>query len=121
MDIAGTQTEQNFKTAITGEHHALEKFLHWRNIADVIGPPEVHTLYRLTGMLTAGYANIEQLYKSTLVEAMVDHPRHVHHVEFTQQDVDRYLGYAETARDEGFEEMAEWFEALAEAERSQIV
>jgi len=29
-----------------------------------------------------------------------------------------YPGFAKTARDEGFEEIAEWFETLARAERS---
>ena len=130
MDIAGTQTEQNFKNAITGEHHALEKFLRWSSIADVVGPPEVHTLYRLTGMLTSGHANIGEVYKNTLFEAMENHHHHHHHingyqepdpeVEFTAADVEKYLAYAQTAQDEGFAEIADWFTALAEAERSQI-
>ena len=34
--------------------------------------------------------------------------------EYTQM----YPGMAKTARDEGFEELAEWFETLAKAERS---
>ena len=34
--------------------------------------------------------------------------------EYTQM----YSGFAKTARDEGFEELAEWFETLAKAERS---
>ena len=29
-----------------------------------------------------------------------------------------YPGYAKTARDEGFEEIADWFETLAMAEKS---
>jgi rubrerythrin len=29
-----------------------------------------------------------------------------------------YPGFARTARDEGFEEVAEWFETLARAEKS---
>jgi len=34
--------------------------------------------------------------------------------EYTQM----YPGFAKTAREEGFEEIAEWFETLARAERS---
>lgn len=128
MDIAGTQTEQNFKNAITGEHHALEKFLRWRSIADVIGPPQVHELYRLTSLLIAGHATVGEIYKNTLREAVEGHVHHHHamykhpepSVEFTQEDVDRYLDYAAQAKDEGFFEMSDWFTALAEAERSQI-
>ena len=121
MEIEGTQTEENFKTAITGEHHALEKFLRWRSIADVIGPPEVHALYRATSMLIAGHAAVGALYKNTLGYAINAGRRQQDPaVQFTQEDVDKYLGYADVAREEGFEEMAEWFEALAAAERSQI-
>ena len=36
----------------------------------------------------------------------------------TCESTQRYPGFAKTARDEGFEEIAEWFETLARAERS---
>jgi rubrerythrin len=121
MEIAGTQTEQNFKNAITGDHHALEKFLRWRSIADVVGPPEVQALYRATKMLVAGHAMVGEVYKQTLSgvkPAQWQQPDP--DVQFTEQDVEKYLGYSEVAKEEGFDEIAEWFEALAAAERSQI-
>ena len=37
----------------------------------------------------------------------------------THEYTDMYPGMAKTARDEGFEEIADWFETLAKAERSQ--
>jgi rubrerythrin len=36
----------------------------------------------------------------------------------THEYTDMYPGMAKTARDEGFEEVADWFETLAKAERS---
>ena len=36
----------------------------------------------------------------------------------THEYTDMYPGMAKTARDEGFDEIAEWFETLAKAERS---
>jgi hypothetical protein len=36
----------------------------------------------------------------------------------THEYTDMYPGMAKTARDEGFEEIADWFETLAKAERS---
>jgi rubrerythrin len=36
----------------------------------------------------------------------------------TYEYSEMYPGFAKTARDEGFEELAEWFETLARAERS---
>ena len=36
----------------------------------------------------------------------------------THEYTDMYPGMAKTARDEGFDEVADWFETLAKAERS---
>ena len=36
----------------------------------------------------------------------------------THEYTDMYPGMAKSARDEGFEEIADWFETLAKAERS---
>jgi len=36
----------------------------------------------------------------------------------THEYTDMYPGMAKTAREEGFDEMADWFETLAKAERS---
>ena len=36
----------------------------------------------------------------------------------TREYTDMYPGMAATARDEGFDEIADWFETLAKAERS---
>ena len=36
----------------------------------------------------------------------------------THEYTDMYPGMASTARDEGFDEIADWFETLAKAERS---
>jgi rubrerythrin len=36
----------------------------------------------------------------------------------THEYTDMYPGMARTARDEGFEEIADWFETLAKAEKS---
>ena len=126
MEIADTQTEQNFKKALIGEHNCFTKFLAWRSVADVVGPPAVFDLYRVTKMLIDGHTNVKAAYidvLNTLTEqhnSGQHHHDHEHGPEFSQHDVDHYLEYAEVARQEGLDEMAEWFEALAEAERSQI-
>ncbi|MBT7615003.1 MAG: rubrerythrin, partial [Rhodospirillaceae bacterium] len=36
----------------------------------------------------------------------------------THEDTDMYPGMARSARDEGFDEIADWFETLAKAEKS---
>lgn len=125
MDIAGTQTEQNFKKALIGEHNCFTKFLSWRSIADVVGPPEIFDLYRATKLLIAGHAGVNAVYIDILTELTYnqvhDHDHaHDHGPEFSMHDVEHYHEYADVARQEGFDEMAEWFELLADAEHSQL-
>ena len=38
----------------------------------------------------------------------------------THEYTDMYPGMAKTARDEGFEEIADWFETPAKAEKSHV-
>ena len=49
-------------------------------------------------------------------------PRSTHCISSAASDVykrqDMYPGMAKTAREEGFEEIADWFETLAKAEKS---
>jgi len=41
------------------------------------------------------------------------------HLWFAQKaDIEGYPGFAKTARDEGFDEIADWYETLARAEKS---
>jgi hypothetical protein len=143
MDITGSTSEQNLRNAITGEHEAFIKFLRVKNIADVQGPPEVAELWRKTSLLRGGHPAIDQLFNQILIDKVKDTsgqgPSAVSYsvagyipgvmdylwypfqnIPCTQKDVDTYLTYAGTARAEGFEELAEWFTALADAERSQI-
>jgi hypothetical protein len=142
MNLTGSVSEQNLKNAIVGEHQAFLKFLRIRNVADVLGPPEVAELWRATSLLRGGHSKIDQLFKSTLLEQTEGLPGagpsavpfdKVYYTEgywpgwygkpnvpYTEEDADKYDQYATTARNEGFDELADWFTKLANAERSQI-
>ena len=65
------------------------------------------------------------LYKDNSLEIVDDGrgmPVDIHPVSYTHLDVykrqDMYPGMAKQAREEGFSEIADWFETLAKAERS---
>ena len=123
--LKGTNTEQNLKDAFAGESQANRRYLYFAKVADVEGYPEIAANFRDTAEGETGHAHghLDYLKKvgdpatglpigdSTLnLKAAVEGETH----EYT----DMYPGMAKTAREEGFEEIADWFETLAKAERS---
>jgi rubrerythrin len=92
--LKGTRTHENLKAAFAGESQANRRYLYFAAKADVEGQNDVSALFRSTAEGETGHA-------------------HGHH-EYT----DMYPGMARQARDEGFGEIADWFETLAKAERS---
>jgi rubrerythrin len=127
MKLAGTKTAECLKEAFAGESMANRRYLYFANMADIEGAPEVANVFRNTAEGETGHAHghMEYLLKggagdpatgepvSTVAEALASAIEGETH-EYT----DMYPGMAKTARDEGFDEIADWFETLAKAERS---
>ena len=88
MSLKDSQTEQNLKDAFAGESQANRRYLYFAQRADV-----------------EGYNDVSIVFRSTAEGE-------------THEYTDMYPGMARTARDEGFDEIADWFETLAKAERS---
>ena len=88
MALKGSKTESNLKEAFAGESQANRRYLYFSRRADIEGHPDVAGLFR------------------DVAEGE------------TYEYTEMYPGFARTARDEGFEEIAEWFETLARAEKS---
>jgi rubrerythrin len=125
MQLKGSKTEQHLKDAFAGESQANRRYLYFANKADVEGQNDVAALFRSTAEGETGHAHghLEFLEKTgdpatglpigptrQNLEAAVAGETH----EYT----DMYPGMAKNAREEGFEEIADWFETLAKAERS---
>ena len=123
--LEGTKTHQNLKDAFAGESQANRRYLFFAKVADVEGYPEVAGLFKDTADGETGHAHghLEYLKQvgdpatglpigDTLknLKAAVAGETH----EYETMDP----GMAKTARDEGFSEIAEWFETLAKAEKS---
>jgi len=127
MKIVGTKTEQHLKDAFAGESKANRRYLYFANMADIVGAPDVANIFRHTAEGETGHAHghMEYLIKggsgdpetglpaNDIVEALES----AIHGE-THEYQDMYPSMARDARDEGFEEIADWFETLARAERS---
>ena len=125
MALAGTKTEQNLKDAFAGESQANRRYLYFAQKADVEGYNDVATVFRSTAEGETGHAfgHLAFLAETgdpatgkpigdtgTNLEAAIAGETH----EYT----DMYPGMASAAREEGFDEIADWFETLAKAEKS---
>ncbi|MFZ1386872.1 MAG: rubrerythrin family protein [Thiolinea sp.] len=125
MDLKGSRTEQSLKDAFAGESQANRRYLYFAAKADVEGYNDVAVVFRSTAEGETGHAHghLEYLEASgdpatgLPIGATADNLRSAVAGE-THEYSDMYPGMAKTAREEGFDEVADWFETLAKAERS---
>jgi rubrerythrin len=123
--LKGTKTHDNLKAAFAGESQANRRYLYFANKADVEGHPEVAALFRSTAEGETGHAHGHLDYLAEVGDPATDLPIGASSDNLkaavageTHEYTDMYPGMAKTARDEGFDEIADWFETLAKAERS---
>ena len=123
--LKGTKTHQHLKDAFEGESQANRRYLYFANKADVEGHSEVASLFRATAEGETGHAHGHLDYLALVGDPATDLPigdsasnlRSAVAGE-THEYTDMYPGMAKDARNEGFDEIADWFETLAKAERS---
>jgi len=125
MDLKGSKTHQNLKDAFAGESQANRRYLYFARVADIEGYPEVGGLFRDTSEAETGHAfgHLDFLKKvgdpaTHLPMGGTKENLKASAEGETYEYTHMYPGMAKTARDEGFAEIAEWFETLAKAERS---
>ncbi|MEI7446586.1 MAG: rubrerythrin family protein [Burkholderiales bacterium] len=123
--LKGTKTHDNLKAAFAGESQANRRYLYFANKADVEGHTEVAALFRSTAEGETGHAHGHLDYLAEVGDPATDLPIGSSSNNLkaavageTHEYTDMYPGMAKTARDEGFDEIADWFETLAKAERS---
>ena len=124
-NLNGTQTHQNLKDAFAGESQANRRYLYFANKADVEGQNDVAAVFRSTAEGETGHAHghLEFLEVSGdpatgLPIGSTSNNLKAAIAGETHEYTDMYPGMARTARDEGFDEIADWFETLAKAEKS---
>lgn len=124
-DLKGSKTHGNLKDAFAGESQANRRYLYFAKVADVEGQPDIAGLFRDTAEGETGHAHghldyLKRVGDPATGEPIGDTVKNLkasiagETYEYTQM----YPAFAKTAREEGFEEIAEWFETLARAERS---
>jgi rubrerythrin len=124
-ELKGSKTHGNLKDAFAGESQANRRYLYFAKVADVEGQPDIAGLFRDTAEGETGHAHghldyLKRVGDPATGEPIGDTVKNLkasiagETYEYTQM----YPSFAKTAREEGFEEIAEWFETLARAERS---
>ena len=123
--LQGTQTHTNLKEAFAGESQANRRYLYFARQADIEGQTDVAGLFRDTAEGETGHAFGHLDFLKPAGDPGTDMPigdsaknlasavaGETH--EFTAM----YPGFAKTATDEGFTEIADWFATLARAEKT---
>ena len=126
-DLKGTKTAKNLKHAFCGEAMANRRYLYFARRADEEGYPEIAALMRsiAEGETAHTFGHLDFIRQGGIedpatnkpirtLEEMLQSAIEGETYEWTQM----YPGYAKVAREEGFDEIAEWFETLARAEKS---
>ncbi len=125
MSLGGTRTEQNLKDAFSGESQANRRYLYFARKADIEGYNDVAAVFRSTAEGETGHAHGHLEYLEETGDPATGEPIGPTDKNLkaaiageTHEYTDMYPGMARTARDEGLDEIADWFETLAKAEKS---
>ena len=124
-ELKGSKTHENLKAAFAGESQANRRSLYFAKVADVEGYPEVAGNFRETAEGETGHAHGHLDYIKKVGDPATGLPIGDTNENLaaavageTHEYTDMYPGMAKTAREEGFAEIADWFETLAKAEKS---
>ena len=124
-NLKDTKTHNNLKDAFSGESQANRRYLYFAKVADIEGYPEIAGNFRETADGETGHAHGHLDYLKQVGDPATGEPIGATNLNLkasiageTYEYTEMYPGFAKTARDEGFADIAEWFETLARAERS---
>ena len=124
-DLNGTKTHDNLKAAFAGESQANRRYLYFAKVADIEGYPQIASNFRETAEGETGHAHGHLDYIKQVGDPATGLPIGDTELNLaaavageTHEYTEMYPGMARTAREEGFSEVADWFETLAKAEKS---
>ncbi|MEO6953981.1 MAG: rubrerythrin family protein [Polyangia bacterium] len=124
-ELKDTKTHTNLKEAFAGESQANRRYLYFAKQADVEGQTDIAGLFRDTAEGETGHAHGHLEFLKRVGDPASGLPIGDTHKNLaasvageTFEYTKMYPGFAKTARDEGFDEIADWFETLARAEKS---
>ena len=123
--LKGSKSVDNLKDAFAGESQANRRYLYFARVADIEGFPDIAGLFRDTAEAETGHAFGHLDFLKEVGDPATGEPIGKTEANLkasatgeTYEYTQMYPGMAKTAREEGFAELAEWFETLAKAEKS---
>jgi rubrerythrin len=126
--LKGTQTEKNILTAFAGESQARNRYTFFASQAKKDGYVQISDIFtetanqekehakRLFKLLEGGDVEISGAFPAGVIAATAENLKESAAGE-NYEHTEMYPGFAKTAREEGMEEIAEIFEAIAVAEK----
>jgi len=128
MDLKGSKTEKNLLTAFAGESQARNRYTYFTSQAKKDGYVQISKIFeetaaqekehaeRLFKLLKGGEVEIQAAFPAGVIDTTAENLKASaggEHYEWTEM----YPGFAEVAREEGFDSIADIFEAIAVAEK----
>ncbi len=124
-NLRGSKTFENLKAAFAGEAQANRRYLYFARLADSEGHPEVAEFFREVAQHETGHAFGHMRFLKQVADPITGVPIGSSRQNLTScyegetyEATQMYPGFAEVARDEGFQELAKWFDSLARVEKS---
>ena len=123
--LVGTKTGKNLKEAFAKSSEAHVRYLYFARKADIEGYNDVSAVFRSTAEGETGHAHGHLEFLEEVGDPATGEP--IGNTEAnlgaaiageTYEYTDMYPSMARSAREEGFDEIADWFETLAKAEKS---
>lgn len=127
MDFKNSKTLNNLKTAFAGESQANRRYVYFSKKADVEGHSDVSASFQriADGETSHAFGHFDMILKHGGGDPVTNLP-----VGSTSENLksaiageeyefsEMYPGFAKVAREEGYDEIAEWFEVMAKSEKA---
>ena len=128
MELKGSQTEKNLLTAFAGESQARNRYTYFASQAKKDGFVQISSVFeetanqekehakRLFKFLEGGEVEVTAAFPAGVIGTTLENLKASAAGE-NYEHTEMYPGFAKTARDEGFNDIAVVFEAIAVAEK----
>ena len=118
MELSGSKTEKNLMAAFGGESQARNKYTFYADVARKNGYQQIADIFEETASNEKAHAKIWFKYLkgdifSSTTECLLDAARGEHYEWF-----EMYKEFAETAKEEGFDEISATMSMVADIEKS---
>lgn len=126
-NLKGSQTEQCLKEAFALESQANMRYRYFANQAELEGHPEMAALFRSTAQGELGHADGHLAFLQACGDPVTGLPFGTTRDNLASalasenlESGDMYIRMGHVARQEGFDDVADWFESLVRAENSHV-